>query len=161
MILGAIVGLAYVAYRFHVNGKEKKKLEELRLGNKFDCLDHSKSLSMIILVTILLPVVSIYYFYINYDESMIAFMIATALVFFAEFLNSRQMLKFYYNDTCCIIGDKIVQYKSIKSVFRRVSIPPSRYLILTYNGEQLNVFKQPANIILEKAKLKLTTKQTT
>jgi len=155
ILFGGVVGIAYLGYRIHLNIKRKRTVEELSSGRHFECLDYSLIPSLIIGVSVIMPLGFFIYSLITKNENLAAFMLAFTFMFIAEFLNTRSALKFYYDNNCCIVDDKILQYKSIKAIVKQMGNPMGRHLIATYNGDRLALFRAPIRIILEKTKLKV------
>ena len=153
IILGLVVGLAAIYYRISSFKRKNAPVEVLVTNNKFECLDHSKSWLLCLAVATLLPLACLAYFIINYDESMVAIMTAFSLMFIAEIINARQSLKFYYHKSACIINEKLVNYKSLKTIYRKTT---GRYLLVTFNNEHYSLAKLPAQKVMELSGLKLS-----
>ncbi len=154
--LGALVGVAVIFYRFLENRRNKAKLTELIGDVKFECLDYAKTTSLIMAVAALLPFSCLLYSIFIQDETLIAVSLAFSLMAIAEVLNVVFSFKFYYSDSSFIIKNKIIRYKSIRAIFKRGGIPLGRYLLHTFNGEQFDINKLPAQLISEKAKVPIT-----
>ena len=153
IILGVAVGLAYIYYRYSDTKKKQAVIEQLSLGKKFECYDFSRSLFILTAVASLLPLGVAIYFTVNYDVNMLAFMIALFFMFIAELINAKTTLTLHYNKTAFIINGKLINYKSLKNIYRKTS---GRYLLVTFNGEHLTVAKAAALKIMEVSGIKLS-----
>ena len=158
VVLGGIAGIGVLIYRLNINRKRKNKIQELSLGRDFSSLDYSRNVAVFIGLCTLLPIGFLIYTISKQEELLIAFSLAFTFMFIAELLSALQVMRFYYDDTCCIIGDKLLKYKSIKAVYQRKSNPFRPFLILTFNGEQYSIAKGPCQLILEKTKLSIINK---
>ena len=152
----ALVGVAYLIYRYLTNKRANDRISLLSEGIKFECLNYSKAAVIAVGFLMILPIGSFIYALTTKDNDLIAIFLAFVFLFLAEWVNLMLSLRFYYNDTSCIINNKIVQYKSIKTIIKRVGNPLGRYTLITYSGEKLSIFRAPLNIILEKTKLKVS-----
>ena len=153
ILLGLVVGVGMIYYRISGYQRKNQAVELLISDNKFECLDYASGALIFLGLATMIPLGCLAYFSINYDEVMIAFMLAFSLMFIAEIINARQSYKFYYHKTGCIVNGRLLNYKSIKSIYRKTS---GRYLLITYNNEQLNVAKAAVEKITEISGLKVT-----
>jgi len=151
--LGALAGLSLLFYRVLEFHRFKKKTSELIETNKFQCLNYAKTSAIVLSLATILPLgCLIYSFYVK-EEALIAASLACTIVSFAEVMNVFLMFKFYYNESSCLIKDKVIRYKSIKRIVRKPGIPFGRYVIYTFNNEQYDLSKEPATIVKSKTNL--------
>ena len=153
IVLAATVGVAYIIYRYREVKQLENKINELSIGRDFQLYDYSKLVFVLVLIAILVPLSGLIYYIKTNDINMIAFTLAFCLIFSGEAINAKGSQKFYYNKSCCVIDKKVLNYKSIKSLHRKTN---GRYLIVTYNGEQLTILKPCIEKIIENSNLKLS-----
>ena len=151
--LGALAGLSLFFFRILEFHRFKKKTSDLIKNNKFECLNYAKTSAIVLSLATILPLGCLIYSFSVKEEALIAASLACTIVSFAEVMNVLLMLKFYHNESSCIIKDKIIRYKSIKRIVRKPGNPFGRYVIYTFNGEQYDLLKEPAAIIKNKTKL--------
>ena len=153
ILLGLVVGVGMIYYRSSSYRRKNQAAEVLVNDNKFECLNYAKGPLIFLVHATMIPLGCLIYFSIDYDEVMIAIMLAFSLMFLAEIVNARQSFKFYYHKTACVVNGRLLNYKSIKSIHRKTT---GRYLLVTYNNEQLSVAKAAGEKIIEISGLKVS-----
>ena len=153
ILLSFIASAALTVFTFMQERKKTTTLNELKANNNFQEYKYANTYFVLLGILAILSLVMIYFSISSGEETSIALSIILITVVIVEPLIIYRNLKFFYNDTSCIIEDKLVRYKSIKEFRPALSLPLFKKLeLVTLNNEKFKVDKKIADLIETKMK---------
>lgn len=157
--IGIGVGVCYLASRLYERKKTKAILNDVLLTQKFQVYTYSKWITYILFALILPSIYCIYLGYSQNDELSLAFGILLVFLFLAEGINSIDLLKLYYCDNGCVINNKYIRYKSMKSLRKKYALPLSKWNLQTFQNEKITINKPVALFIESHGNIQIVHKQ--
>ena len=156
---GVIVGIAVLAMRLHDIYRNRKSLKEAMETREFEVFKFNSGLMVLLFVLIIPSIYSAYAGYLEGSEVNTGLGILLAFLFLSEGINALDLTKLYYNETGCMLNNKFIRYKSMKSVKRKYAIPFSKHVLATYKNEKITVNEPVSKFLQEKAGIPLVYKQ--
>lgn len=152
IILGVLAGVGLIIFRMKSHIDKSKDMKELFQNNTYQVFDNSKPFIIFLVIIGLLSTVSLVYsIAVDWNETNIALAALLVCLAVEGIINAIDSMKYYYNDTSVILGNKAVRYKSIKTIEQKRSpLPLKRYIVRTINGEEFTIPKKFEVILQEK-----------
>lgn len=139
--------LATVTYSFMKRRKQNKVLKQLLSENEYQKFDQNKRLLMTVGVLILITAIISYYAFQEAAETGWALLIFLGSALVSEPLINRNANIFYYNETSCILNEKVVPFRSIKEI-KTTGLPIMKQSeIRTLSNDKYKVDSVVANLI--------------
>ena len=154
ILLSLVASVATIIFLFVQRRKKKAVITELIANNSFQEYNYAKKMLWFFISFAILGVVLSILSFMEGKEEGIAISIVLLFVVLGEPILMYPDLRFYYNDTSCIIEDKLVRYKSIKEIRPRPLFPAflKQVIIITINNDRLRTRRDIADIIETKMK---------
>ena len=134
--------------------KKKVVIAELVANNYFQEYNYAKKMLWFFITFAVLGVIMAFISFTGSKETDIAISIILLFVVFGEPIILYPDMRFYYNDTSCILEDKLIRYKSIKEIRPRPMYPAflKQMEVVTMNDEKIRTRKDITEIIEMKKK---------
>lgn len=159
LLIGIGVGAFVLVCRIIEMKRQKEKLENAKANREFECYKHDSWMTVVLALLVFPSIYTAYQGYVENNTTTMSLGILLIFLFISESLNSTVVLKFYYNDNGCILNNKFVRYKNMKSLRRKYALPFSKYKLKTFTNETITISQTIAKFLEEKAKIPVVLKQ--
>jgi hypothetical protein len=154
ILLSLVASVATLVFTYVQHRKKKAVIMELLANNYFQEYNYAKKMLLFFVSFAVLGVIMAILSFTENKETDIAISIILLFVVFGEPLIVYPDLRFYYNDTSCILEDKLIRYKSIKEIRPRPLYPAflKQMEVVTINNDKIRTRKDITEIIETKMK---------
>jgi len=160
ILLSLVASVATLIFMYMQRRKKKAVIMELLANNYFQEYNYAKKLLAILIVFAVLGVIMGVLAFMEGEDTGIALSIILIFMVFGEPIIMYPDMRFYYNDTSCILEDKLIRYKSIKEIRPRPLYPAflKQMEVVTINNDKIRTRKDITEIIETKMKEQAETK---
>lgn len=159
IVIGLGVGIFILVCRFIEMHKHNERIEKAKSNREFELLKYDQWITIFLAVLVLPSIYCAYQGHVENNDTTMALGILLIFLFISEVINSVFILKLYYNDQGCILNDKFVRYKNMKSLRRKYAIPFSKYKLKTFTNETIVISETVAKFLEKKASVPVVLKQ--
>ena len=154
ILLSFIASIATTIFMVVQRRKKKAVITELVANNFFQEYNYAKKLLWFFISFAVMGSIMAYLSFLEGKDTGIAVSIILLFVVFGEPIIMYPDLRFYYNDTSCILEDKLIRYKSIKEIRRKPMSPAflKQMEVITINNDKIKTRKDITEIIEIKIK---------
>ena len=149
MLLSIVVSIAILAMAYTQQSKKKVLIEEIISNNTFQVYDYARGHVIGIVIFGVIAAIASYFAFQDGDEIGVALAIVLLSTVVGEPIINYQNMRFYYNDTSCILDGKLVRYRSIKEFRPKAFNVFKQQEVVTMSGEKHRVEKKVADLIKE------------
>lgn len=153
VIVGIVIGLAYLIATLYSLKKKKQKLEDIDLS-KYTLVDNSKNNIYLLLALLILSIIGITLGIVYKNNENTSLGIMLLFLCLSEILSTKSLHTFYYNNTNIIINGKVIRLKSIKSITQVSKFINKKYELTTLSNDKEMIPEKTAIKIEELRKTK-------
>ena len=159
VVIGIGVGIFILVCRFIEMKRVAERLEKAKANREFKLLKYDQWITIVLALLVLPSIYCAYIGHIENNDTSMSLGILLIFLFISEAINSVFILKLYYNEQGCILNDKFVRYKNMKSLRRKYAIPFSKYKLKTFTNETIVVSQTVAKYLEKNANVPVVLKQ--
>jgi len=147
ILLSVVVSIAILVMAYIQQRKNSAAIDEITSNNNFQVYDYAKKRFIIVIAFGILAIVASFFAFEEGKELGVALSIVLITSVIGEPIINYKNLRFYYNETSCILEGKHVRYRSIKEFRPKAFNILKQQEVITLSGEKFRVEKSVADII--------------
>ena len=147
ILLSIVVSVAIIVMTYTQQKKGSAAIEELTSNNHFQVYNYAKKHLLFIVAFGIVAVIASYFAFQDGENLGIALGIILVTTIIGEPVINYKNMRFYYNETSCILEGKHIRYRSIKEFRPKAFNILKQQEVITMSGEKFRVNKDVAEII--------------
>ena len=159
IVTGLVVGVGVFIMRMIDIHKNRQKLKAATETREFQIYKFNSGLMILMFILTIPSAWSAYAGFTTGSDTNAGLGLLLVFLFLSEGIAAIDQTKLYYNETGCVIDNKFIRYKGMKSVRRKYALPFAKHILATYKNEKIAIQPAVSKFLQETQNIPLVHKQ--